>query len=293
MSHAAQLGELKSQQLRAAAQGNFENVFVVHALRGYFALPRNFVVLNLEAPPEAVIADLDLGNASPTTGGRIYIGGFASMKASTGRDVYAFHKLPAAPSRTERSNGVTVDYFMMPRGQQQQAVMIHDRDRYFLMMGSVVAVAAEILDTYVALTGPPDIFSPEWRNSVKHIGIPARNARPAADPLRNSKVTYACEARIVKYESATINSSGTKWLVEISSGLDRETFRRLGLLDGDVVVGIDGAALSTEDAVYRGLRRAVEGQGVVFSINRRGIVVSVVLDDSAIRLLGIKCKVSQ
>jgi hypothetical protein len=161
-------GDQERTFLQEAITGRLNDVFLVELFGGYVVFPRT-----------AVIRDI-IGNAATRVEIRIngresgiaYIGSFVKAKTKSGRyDVTHSRYLPVNPIHVETRGHLTVEYFGNVPGET--AVVIYSGRDYVLLTGNATALLNEFVEASVALSGPPDVFSPGWHPLASWTALPS------------------------------------------------------------------------------------------------------------------------
>lgn len=154
--------------LREAARGHLQNVFLLRIFKGYVAFPRTAIVEQTSGPGAVTIEVAVDGDAR----GWALVGSYALTKDGRKVDVVHSRTLPARPRRVEARGRLTIEYF----GTAE--VLVHDSSDYVLLTGVATALTEEFVETSVALSGPPDIFSKAWRSDSVVGGAHPRSGIP-------------------------------------------------------------------------------------------------------------------
>ncbi len=211
-------GEFEERALREAAKGHLENVFVIRALGGYVAFPRTFVMLGLHGGTNLrFLVDLH-SDASLDTSGYVIAGQMATSKDGTRRDALSGTSLPTAPAKIEIRGPARVEYFHTGNDSAYPKVLISVAPSYILLTGSATIVASDLIATYLALTGPPDVF--------------ARHSKPAE--------AEQCDDRVVGFDRVMSTDGNRRWMLRIRPGEDLDAFRQTGFRAGDLIIAVDG-----------------------------------------------------
>ena len=186
VAQASHPGDLERRYLREAAHGNLEHVFLFRHLYGYVALPRTFVMLERSSPDDDVFFVEPHKDSTLKESGTVIPGVFLLGKDGLRKDVDTEHVLPSKPVHTERRSDLTVDYFHAEGEWPSDTVMITNQIYYLLLTGSAVGLVNDMVETIVALSGPPDILSPGWHGLAKWEDLPPWGS---ADPKSHGAAT--------------------------------------------------------------------------------------------------------
>jgi PDZ domain len=262
----AQPGELEKRYLHEAAQGHLENVYILRMFNGYVAFPRTFV-LALTGGGGAR-AFVDVHTDSSLQAGAVVCGVIARSQDGIRRDVESGLVLPANPVRVEQQGALRIEYYE-PQGQVHTSkVLITDSTSYLLLTGSATVVAKDLVDTYSALTGPPDVFS---GNRAAGPGAPAAAEPPRpgepATAANSGGVPPSCDG-LLQTARIFVATSSPPLMIRLFPGTHPDAFRLVGFAPKDVIVAVNGRPVTPTDDVTSLLRNAVAGTPLTFSISR-------------------------
>ncbi len=267
VAHAQHPGDSEKRALREAAKGHLENVFVVRALGGYVAFPRTFVMLGFHGGTNVrLLVDLH-SDASLDTSGFVIAGQMVTSKDGTRRDTVSGTALPTAPTRIENRGVARVEYFEPESDSAYPKVLISAAPSYLLLTGSATVVAPDLIATYLALTGPPDVF--------------ARHSKPTE--------LEPCDSRIVEFDRVMWTEGNRQWMLRVRAGEDLDAFRQTGFRAGDLVIAVDGRPIGPEDDLRRLLREVAKGREATFSIRRGETRTDLTLQPASARRALAQC----
>ena len=176
VAQAGQPGDLERQYLREAAHGNLEHVFLFRHLYGYVALPRTFVMLERSSPDDVVFFVDPHKDATLKNSGTVIPGVFLASKDGKRKDVDTQHVLPSTAVHTERRGDLTIEWFHAEGDWPSDTVMVTNRIYYLLLTGSAIGLLNNMVETIVALSGPPDVLSPGWHRLASWVDLPVSGA---------------------------------------------------------------------------------------------------------------------
>ncbi len=172
-ARAAAPGDLEHQYLQEAARGNLEHVMLFRHLYGYVPVPRTFIMLERSSPDDVVFFVDPHRDASLKQSGTIIPGVYLLHKDGVRRDVDTQHLLPSKSRHTEHRGDLTIDYFEAEGDWTTRTIMLSSGVYYLLLTGSAVTLANDMARGIVALSGPPDILSPDWHAPADWEDLPA------------------------------------------------------------------------------------------------------------------------
>jgi hypothetical protein len=274
-------GDEERQFLRHAAHGQLENVFLMRLFKGYVAFPRTSVLVETFSQAGTII-EVRLAGYEP---GFAYVGVFALGSDGKRRSLSSSQTLPEGPSRIEERGNLTIEYFTQPR----PSVLVHDKSHYLLLTGSAAVLSNELVEASVALSGPPDVFSKDWKDNLAWIDLPAWGDTPPAKPTaQRSEGALAC-ARRFDSTGAISDTQQRSWTIYNPHAPDsaENTFVKIGLMSDDRVVAINGSPIHHPDDWLHALLTAATGVHTTVTVKRAGgkQITTVVMNAAAINAL--------
>jgi hypothetical protein len=167
--------------------------------------------------------------------------------------------------------------------------MIRDDSFYILLSGSAVILADDLVETQIALAGPPDIFSGSWHKPPRAADVPASRAAESGTHANELEDQGSCDSRVTRSFQLFSSGADLHIMIRVQSGMDRQAFQQTGFASGDLIVTIDGRPIRPEDDLHHWMREAAHGRPVKFSVKRDGSAVEVVLQPENARRALAQC----
>lgn len=272
-TQAAEVGQPEKQWLHDAARGNYQNVFLVRMFDSFVAFPRTFVQAGV-GPRSKFLVDM-LPDAS-LDGGEVRLGTFRISNAGKRMDYQTATELPAQPSRTEQRGKLTIEYFDPGSDGAAAMALIRDDAYYIWLFGSAVVLTEDLVNTEIALAGPPDKIMSRLAQA-SDTSPSGRNARALDDQA-------ACDANTFRASSVVSTTAGhTQILIRVQSGAHPEAFQQTGFVADDLIVAIDGRPVRLEDDLHRLMRDAARGQPIKFTVKRGTSSVDIAMPAATAR----------
>jgi hypothetical protein len=221
----AEPGDVEKRYLREAAQGHLENVYMVQMFDGFMAFPRTFVLTSIARDNLSLLTALH-PDGSLNSLGSVDSGLILNGPNGTRLDLRTQVSLPSNPVRTERHGALKVEYFEPSRFVRLPKVLITDSSRYLELTGSATIVARELVETYLALTGPPDIFDRRTGQNSKGAGSTSSNSDRATERAPVAEGPPLCDA--VVHSAHVYVAEENRLMIRIFPGSDPNVFRQVG-----------------------------------------------------------------
>jgi len=177
--------------------------------------------------------------------------------------------LPYNPQRTESRGGLRIDYFPSSPERPIPAALITNDVQFLLLTGSATLVANDLVDTYISLTGPPDILQ-RLRGNATNQAVP-------------------CGSDVLRFDrGSSASGAGVRRFLLVHPGADSAAFKRTGFLPGDVITAVNGRPVANED-LFDLLRQASAGRQITLSIERGDAQSELVLRPENARVAFENC----